>query len=598
VVTDELSQAALHLLETRYLRRDDRGLVVESFEELLWRVAESIAAGDRQYGTGEQVSAVAYAFHSAMAQRRFLPNTPTLINAGTDLNQLLACFVLPVPDSLDGIFNALHDAAFIQQGGGGTGYSFSDLRPRGDIVHSTRRPSSGPVSFLRIFDVMSEVISGESVRGGANMAVLRVDHPDIREFASAKAEAGALRHFNLSVAVDDSFMRAVSSDGELSLVNPRDGHVSECVSARSILSQIVEHARDHGDPGMLYLDRVERDNPTPGLGPLQATNPCGEVPLLPYEACCLGSINLVEHLFERDGRAILDEERLVTTARLGVHFLDNVLEVTRHPLKQTEEISRGNRKIGLGVMGLADVLMRLGIPYGSDESIQFVERIMGLIQRTAVDESRRLAVERGPFPNFPVSRYAAAGEVPRRNATVTTVAPTGGISLLAGCSSGVEPLYALAYERGGEVRQRLGPHPEMLSALQKAGVTDPAVIREIEQTGRMGHIESIPSHIRRLFRVANEIDPREHMSIQAAVQHHVENAVSKTINLPADATYETVWDAFVSAHELGCKGITVYREGSSADQVLHVIGHCLACLGEDQFPLDLHHAPAFPDDDR
>jgi ribonucleoside-diphosphate reductase alpha chain len=524
-----------------------------------------------------------------MVQRRFLPNTPTLINAGTELNQLLACFVLPIPDSLDGIFTALHDAAIIQQGGGGTGYSFSALRPRGDIVHSTRRPSSGPVSFLRIFDVMSDVISAESVRGGANMAVLRVDHPDVREFMAAKRQSGALSHFNLSVAVTDAFMTAVTSDAFVDRVNPRDGRITARVPARTVFAEMVNNARERGDPGMIFLDRVERDNPTPSLGQLEATNPCGEVPLLPYEACCLGSINLMAHLSDPDGELGLDDARLTHTVELAVHFLDNVLEVTRYPLQQTADICRGNRKIGIGVMGLADILLHLGIPYGSEDSLALAESIMRLIQRVAVDTSRRLALERGAFPNFGLSRYAIAGERPRRNATVTTVAPTGSISLIAGCSSGIEPLYALAYERRGQLHQAVGPYPRMLKVLREAGITDPGVLREIEATGRMGHIQTIPEHIRRLFRVASEIAPAEHVKMQATVQRHVENAVSKTINLPSDATTEHVWDAFVSAHRLGCKGITVYREGAHADQVLHLLGHCLTCLGEDRVPIDLQH---------
>jgi ribonucleoside-diphosphate reductase alpha chain len=585
-VTEHWSEAARQLLAARYLRRDERGQVVETIDGLLWRVARAIAAADGAFPGRTDEAATAERFRAAMADRRFLPNSPTLINAGTELGQLMACFVIPVPDSLDGIFTALHDAALVQQSGGGTGFSFSQLRPRGDLVRSTRRPSSGPVSFIHLFDLASEVIAGESVRGGANMAVLRADHPDVEEFIAAKRDPGALSHFNLSVAVTDAFMAAVAGGEATPLINPRTGETVGTVAAAHLFDALAEAAWGTGDPGLLFLDRIERDNPTPALGALEATNPCGEVPLLPYEACCLGSLNLAAFLHTRDGQPVIDEDGLAETAALAIHFLDNVVEVSHYPLPQSAALCQANRKVGLGVMGFATLLLQLGIPYGSAESVRLADRLLALVRHAAVAASRRLARERGPFPNFGLSRAAAAGEPPRRNATVTTVAPTGSLSLLADCSSGIEPLYALAYRRTGVAARTVAPHPLLLAALERAGCAQPAILREIERSGRIGHLREIPEELRRLFRVATEIPPGEHLAIQAAVQRHVENAVSKTINLPAEATVDVVRAAFLEAHRLGCKGVTVYRDGSRPGQVLQVLGHCLSCVGEDRVPAE------------
>jgi len=582
---DEWSAAARELLAARYLRRTGQGEQGETVDELFWRVARAIAAADAAFPVHCDEVELAERFHAVMVERRFLPNSPTLFNAGTELGQLLACFVLPVPDSLDGIFTTLHDAVLIQQSGGGTGFSFSHLRPRGDLVRSTGRPSSGPVSFIRVFDVASAVIAGESVRGGANMGVLRVDHPDIREFIAAKQDPTMLTRFNLAVGVSDAFMRAAAEGGELPLVNPRDGAVVGALNAAEVLDEIAQQAHALGDPGLLFLDRVERDNPTPSLGSIEATNPCGEVPLLPYEACCLGSVNLAAFVRTVEGQTTIDEERLRETVALGVHFLDNVVEVSHYPLARIAEVCRANRKIGIGVMGLADLLIALGVPYGSPECLRIVDRLMGLVARTAVAASRELAAARGPFPNFPVSRFAASGQPARRNATVTSVAPTGSISLIAGCSSGIEPLYALAYRRAGILAQLVAPHPQLLAALHRIGRDDPELIADVEVAGRIGHRTDLPVELRQLFRVAPEIPPAEHLAVQAAVQRHVENAVSKTINLPADATVAAVRAAFVDAHRLGCKGITVYRDGSRPEQVLQVLGHCLSCVGENRIPV-------------
>jgi len=579
-----LTESARALLRMRYLRRDEEGRVIESEEELFWRVARAVAAAEDAFPKGRRSDEVAEEFYQLMTTLRFLPNTPALINAGTELGQLFACFVLPVPDSLDGIFGAVRDAAKIQQTGGGTGFSFSHLRPRGDLVRSTRRPSSGAVSFIRVFDTTSDVIATESVRGGANMAVLRCDHPDIREFINAKRNPALFARFNFSVLVTDSFLDAARARQEIDLLNPRTGKPFSRANAGDLFDEMVDAAWEVGDPGLLFFDRIQRDNPLPALGPLEATNPCGEVPLLPWEACVLGSLNLKAFVVEQNDRAYLDEEGLRKAARLALRFLDDMVEVSRYPKREIEAICRANRKVGLGIMGFADLLLFLRLPYGSDESIAVADRVMRIVQEAAVEASRELAQERGPFPNFPLSRYAARGEPPRRNATVTTVAPTGSISIIAGCSSGIEPLYALAYQHIGEFVGVVEPHPLLLRELSRLGIHDPGLLREIELTGRIGHRTDLPEGLRRVFRVATEIPPEEHVRVQAAIQRHVENAVSKTINLPYEATREEVRRAFLLAHELQCKGVTVYREGSPRGQVLQVLGHCLSCMGEDVVP--------------
>jgi ribonucleoside-diphosphate reductase alpha chain len=584
-MNNDWSTTARRLLQARYLRRDATGTVTETADELFWRVSNAIADGDATAGLGLGCDDSAERFQHAMTDRVFLPSSPVLFNAGTDLGQLMACFVLPIPDSLDGIFTTLRDAAIIQHGGGGTGFSFSALRPRGDIVRSTGRPSSGAVSFTRVFDVMTDVISGESVRGGANMGVLRIDHPDIREFVSIKRDLGALTHFNLSVGVTDEFMLSAREGGQLTLINPRNGAPAGTVAAAALLDEIAAAALESGDPGMLFLDRIERDNPTPSLGQLEATNPCGEAPLLPYEACCLGSINLSALVRDQSANAVLDENLLRRMVRLGVHFLDDVIEVSRYPRAEIERLCHANRKIGLGVMGLADLLLALRIPYGSADAVRLVDHVMNIIQGEAIAASQELATLRGPFSNFAISRYAGIGQEPRRNATLTTVAPTGSLSIIAGCSSGIEPLYALAYERTGTIVEQFGMHQQVLRILEEAGLARPDILREIEITGRAGHITELPQTVRYLLRTAAEIPVAEHLAVQAATQRHVENAVSKTIILPPEATVEDVREAFIGAWRLGCKGVTIYREGSRSDQALHVLGHCLACVGEELVPV-------------
>ncbi len=557
----ELTRNALQVLRRRYLRRNERGEVVETPEEMLHRVARAIARVERRYG-GEP-GRVEREFYSAMHALDFLPNSPTLMNAGTRLGQLSACFVIPVEDSLSSIFSALTHMVKVQQSGGGTGFSFSKLRPRGDIVRSTMGAASGPVSFIRVFDVATEVIKQGGRRRGANMGILRVDHPDIMEFITAKQREGVLENFNLSVGVTDAFMEAVKRDEEYPLINPRNGEVVAHASAREVFNAAARAAWQTGDPGLVFLDEVNRHNPTPELGEIESTNPCGEVPLLPYESCNLGSVNLSH--FVRKGE--VDWERLREVVRLGVHFLDNVIDANRYPLKAIERMTRGNRKIGLGVMGFAEMLIMLGLRYDTKEAVGFAEKLMSFIQREAKQASRELAEQRGSFPNIDKSIYA--GEA-MRNATVTTIAPTGTISIIAGTSSGIEPLFAVAFVREVlEGEKLLEVNPLFERTAREMGFYSPALMRRIARSGSVQGVRGVPREVQELFVTALDIAPEWHVRMQAAFQRYVDNAVSKTINLPQDASVEEVRRAFMLAYELGCKGITVYRYGSRSRQVLY-----------------------------
>ena len=497
-----------------------------------------------------------------MAALEFLPNSPTLMNAGRPHGQLAACFVLPIGDDLEQIFDALKWAALIHQSGGGTGFSFSRLRPKGDLVRTTHGVASGPVSFIRVFDAATETIKQGGVRRGANMAVLRVDHPDILDFVDAKRGPG-LGNFNVSVAVTDAFMEAVGAGRSFPLLHPRTGAVVREVPARDLFRRIAEDAWASGEPGLLFLDRVNAANPTPDLGAIESVNPCGEQPLLPFEACTLGSVNLAG--MERDGK--VDRDRLAAVVRDGVRFLDDVLDVNVWPLPQVAEVSRRNRKIGIGVMGWADLLVRLGVAYDEPRALDLAGEVMSFVQREAHAESERLAGERGPFPGWGTSAPAARGEPPRRNATVTTIAPTGTLSVIAGCSSGIEPLFAVAYVRhaldGVELREE---HPLLAGRLSGPGRE--AALAAVRAAGRARGVPGVPAEVERLFATAHDVSPEAHVRMQAAFQRHVDNGVSKTINLPAGAPVEAVERAFRLAHELGLKGITVYRDGSREGQVL------------------------------
>ena len=553
-----LSENARHVLERRYLLRDEAGTVVERPEELFRRVARAVALAEPEHAR----AAAAEVFEARMAALEFLPNSPTLMNAGRPHGQLAACFVLPVEDDLAGIFDALKWAALIHQSGGGTGFAFSRLRPRGDVVKTTHGVASGPVSFMRVYDAATEIIKQGGVRRGANMAVLAAGHPDVEEFVDAKQGAG-LENFNLSVAAPDALFTAAATRSPWPLRHPRSGEVVRTVDAQGLLDRIAAAAWTSGEPGLVFVDRVEANNPTPDVGRFEAVNPCGEQPLLPFEACTLGSVNLAR--FERAGR--VDFEALGACVRDGVRFLDDVLDVNVWPLPEIAAISARNRKIGLGVMGWADLLVRLGIPYDAPEALAAADEVMGFVARTARETSEALARERGPFPGFATSALARAGRAPRRNATVTTIAPTGTLALIAGCSSGIEPLFALAYVRkaldASELREE---HPLLAAALRGAGAE--AALATVRTMGRARGIRGVPEAVGRVFATAHDVSPEGHVRMQAAFQRHVDNGVSKTINLPHDASIDAVREAYLLAFELGCKGITVYRDGTRDGQVL------------------------------
>jgi len=557
-----LSENARRVLEARYLARDDQGRVVETWDGLCRRVARAVAAAEKEWGG--DADRFEEAFYGAIERREFLPNSPTLMNAGTEIGQLAACFVLPVEDTLESVFDALREMAVIHQSGGGTGFSFSRLRPAGDVVQGTPGVASGPVAFMDVFDVATAVVRQGGRRRGANMGVLRVDHPDVVEFVRAKSDPRRLNNFNISLATPDAFWRAVEADVPWELRNPRDGRVVRRVDARWLLDEVARNAWASGDPGVIFLDAVNRANPTPALGPLEATNPCGELPLLPNEACNLGSLRL--DAFVRDGR--LDWPCLDRAVDLAVRFLDDVIEVSRYPLPAIAETVRGNRKIGLGVMGFADLLVELGIPYDDPEATALAEALMARIRARAEEASARLAEERGVFPNWEGSLAAARGQR-LRNATVTSIAPTGTISILAGCAGGIEPYFALAFVRHVLDGQRLPEtNPRFERALRAAGAWSEALVARVRAEGSARRIEAVPEPVRRLFPTAFDVPPERHLDIQQAFQKHVDNAVSKTVNLPSEASPEDVRAIYLSAWRRGLKGVTVFREGAKGAAVL------------------------------
>ena len=537
----QLTPLAEEVMKKRYLARNYRGEIIETPPDVFSRVAWVVAEADRLFDAQASVGETAARFQEAMSTLAFLPNSPCLMNAGRPLGQLAACFVLPVEDNLESIFQSLKDTALIHRTGGGTGFSFGRLRPAGDTIFPASGVTGGPVSFIRLFDSATHLIDKNRVRPGANMGVLHISHPDIEAFITAKRDRSLLCNFNLSVAVDDQFIDCVRQDRDYALIHPRTGAVVARKSAKRLLRLMADSAWETGDPGILFIDRINQANPTPELGMLEATNPCGEQPLLPYESCTLGSINLTRMV----ENGTVDYKKLESLVSLGVHFLDNVVEVNRHPIPQTEEWSRLNRKIGLGVMGFADMLILLGIPYQSERAVQLAESIMQAIKQAAEAASAELAQKRGNFPGFPQSVFPGKGIKHRRNATLTTVAPTGTISLIAGVSSSVEPVFAFDVQRriAGEIYKDVHP---IYASYQKAGkAIDPAI-----------------------FQTAWDISPDWHLKIQAAFQKYTDNAVSKTVNLPETITPDQILDLFMKATTMNLKGITVYRDQSHPDQIL------------------------------
>lgn len=568
-IDETLSVNSLKVLQKRYLLKDDDGSVIEQPSDMFRRVAENVASAEIRYGaTAEQVSAVAADFYDLMTTLEFLPNSPTLMNAGRELQQLSACFVLPIEDSMESIFEAVRDTALIHKSGGGTGFSFSRLRPAGDTVRSTQGVSSGPVSFMKVFNQATEAVKQGGTRRGANMGVLRIDHPDIITFIKCKSD-GDFANFNISVGLTEEFMAAVAEERDYDLINPHNKTVAGQLDAREVYELIVEMAWATGDPGIIFIDRMNRDNPTPLLGEIESTNPCGEQPLLPYEACNLGSVNLSRIVRYGEAGPDVDWDRLADVVHRGVRFLDDVIDVNNYPLERIGELARGNRKIGLGVMGWADLLIVLGIAYDSDEAVALGEKVMGFIQAEGRQASTRLADERGVFPNFEGSVFDTPDGMRVRNATVTTIAPTGTLSIIANCSSGIEPLFAVSYVRTVMDNDRLiEVNPLFEDLALKQGFYSRDLMALVAEHGTVHGIDAVPEDAQRVFVTAHDIDPVWHVRMQGAYQRYTDNAVSKTVNFGNDATIDDVRRVYDLAHELGVKGVTIYRDGSKQNQVL------------------------------
>jgi len=565
-----ISENGLKVLERRYLAKNEEGKVIETPEGLFKRVSSFIASADKIYEPDKDISGLEKKFYDIMANLDFLPNSPTLMNAGRELGQLSACFVLPVEDSMEGIFDAIKHAAIIHKSGGGTGFSFSRLRSKGSAVNSTGGVASGPISFMKVFNSATEAVKQGGVRRGANMGILRVDHPDILEFIQCKKNDKEITNFNISVGITEKFMEAVEKDEEYQLVEPHTKQVKGTLKAREVFDLIVDMAWNNGEPGIIFLDRMNRDNVVPELGEIESTNPCGEQPLLPFESCNLGSINLVNCIKNKGNKKEIDFNKLGDLVDTAVHFLDNVIDVNKYPLEKIDEMTKKTRKIGLGVMGFADMLIKLGIPYDSEEAINTAESVMKFINERSKQASAKLAEKRGAFPAFDKSIYTKKG-MKLRNATTTTIAPTGTISIIAGVSSGIEPLFAVSFIRNVMDNDELPEvNPLFEKVAKERGFYSVELMRKIAKMGSVRHIEEIPEDVRRVFGTAHDIDPIWHIRMQAIFQKYTDNAVSKTVNFRKEATREDVRKVYMLAYKLGCKGVTIYRDGSRESQVLNI----------------------------
>lgn len=565
----KINDNARLVLERRYLKKNAEGKNIESVEEMFERVASAVASADAHFDQKADVEKTSADFYKMMTKLEFLPNSPTLMNAGRPLGQLSACFVLPVEDSMEAIFEAIKQAALIHKSGGGTGFSFSRLRSAGAPVNSTGGVASGPISFMRVFNMATEAVKQGGTRRGANMGILRVDHPDILAFIDCKKDNADITNFNISVGLTEQFMDAAEKGEDYDLVDPATKQAVGKLNAKEVFEKIVTSAWRNGEPGIIFLDRLNRDNIVPNYAEIESTNPCGEQPLLPYESCNLGSINLVEMLKKTTDGYAIDYPKLGRTVKKAVHFLDNVIEINKYPLDKIDHMTKQTRKIGLGIMGFADMLLRLGVPYNSEEGIALGEKVMGFIQETGHAASEELAKSRGSFPMFDQSIFA--GKTPVRNGTVTTIAPTGTLSMIAGVSSGVEPVFAYAYIRNVmDGTQMVEVNPILKDVLIARGIYSDELMRKVSAEGTLAHIPEIPEDIRRVFVCSHDISPEYHIRMQAAIQNHVDNAVSKTVNFVNSATEADVKEVYELAYKLGCKGVTIYRDGSRDSQVLNI----------------------------
>jgi ribonucleoside-diphosphate reductase alpha chain len=566
----KLSDNAVKVLEKRYLAKDENGNLIETPEQMFRRVAKNVAAADADHVDNNELAEIEEKFFQLMAELYFLPNSPTLMNAGRPLGQLSACFVLPIEDSMEGIFDSVKNAALIHKSGGGTGFSFSRLRPKGSSVNSTGGVASGPVSFMKVFNAATEAVKQGGTRRGANMGILRVDHPDILEFITCKQNNDDITNFNISVGVTEAFMESVELGTDYDLIDPKTKIKTGSLNAREVFDMIVEMAWKNGEPGIIFLDRLNRDNVTPEIGEIESTNPCGEQPLLPYEACNLGSINLSRMIKQTENGYEIDYEKLKEVVHTSVHFLDNVIDVNKYPLPEIEEMTRGTRKIGLGVMGWADMLLKLGIKYDSEDAVHLAEEVMGFIQKQARAKSKEIAKAKGVFPYYDRSVYKSK-KIRIRNATTTTIAPTGTLSIIASVSSGIEPLFAISFIKNVMDNDELVETNPIFEAVSKErGFYSEDLMKQIAKKGGLHDIEEVPQDIRELFVTSHDISPQWHVKMQAAFQKYTDNAVSKTVNLRNDATTDDVREVFITAYKTGCKGVTIYRDGSRDMQVLNI----------------------------